>query len=146
MLLIFLSSLIPETKDSGKEVSVSGAGSIVAGEYEREIEERLTAAISRIGGAGEVWVMVSLSDTGETDYLTDTEETRTEEGEKREEKRSEKAVVVSGEAVVTQTAAPKVAGVAVVCEGGGAAAVQEKIYALIHALYGLPSTRVSISS
>ena len=46
---------------------------------------------------------------------------------------------------VVEEKPPRVGGVAIVCEGGDNPAVQKKVIDLVCALYGIPSSRVSVS-
>ena len=63
--LIFLSSFVPQTE---QETETDVTDPAIA------IEQRLEQTISRIKGAGETHVMVTLSDTGSKVYLSEEEE------------------------------------------------------------------------
>ena len=134
--LIFLSSLVPQTE---QETETDVTDPAIA------IEQRLEQTISRIKGAGETHVMVTLSDTGSKVYLSEEEE-REEYGDTgvSSRERTERYVTSGGGAVVVSERQPAVTGVAVVCEGGDLAEVQTDVYEVVYALYGLTTARVSI--
>ncbi len=134
--LIFLSSFFPDAEpEPVTDVSDPGAG----------IEQRLEETISRIQGAGETHVMVTLADTGSRVYLSEEEE-REEyaDGLVRSRESAERYITSGGGAVVVSERLPAVTGVAVVCEGGDLAKVQSDVYEVIYALYGLSTSRVTI--
>ena len=135
--LLILPSISPQTvsRESVQD-SVQDAKTI-----QSEIEQRLADAVERIDGAGKAFVLVSLSDTGTESFLLETDTDESSESRRV----SENAVIASGSAVHVASSPPKVSGVAIVCEGGGDPKVEEKIDALIRALYGLSSTRISVS-
>ena len=136
MVLILISSFIP----SGEEKTVLPTDNPAA-----EIETRLEALISQIDGAGHTKVMVSLSDSGSTQYLSEGTETEEwSEGLMQRKEQSESYVTAGGGAVAVAELAPSVEGIAVVCEGGGLASVQNDIYEVLNALYGLSSARISV--
>ena len=133
--LIFLSSFFPESEPETGSDPDPAVG----------IEQRLEQTISRIKGAGETHVMVTLADTGSREYLSEEEE-REEYGDSgiSSRERTEHYVTSGGGAVVVSEQQPEVTGVAVVCEGGDRAEVQTDVYEVIYALYGLTTARVSI--
>lgn len=137
MLLILLSSFLPESGKEPKNVEVSDPAAM--------IEARLEQLISQIDGAGAVRVMVTLADTGSTQYLREDSKTEDwEDGALRTRQTSGEYVTSGGGAVVVAERTPAVSGVAVVCKGGDRAGVQSDIYEVLYALYGLSSARVSI--
>lgn len=137
MLLILLSSLLPE---GGKETKTADVSDPAAA-----IEQRLEALISQIDGAGETQVMVTLSDTGSTQYLRKDSKTEDwENGTLKSRETSGEYVTSGGGAVVVAQRTPAVSGVAVICKGGDRAGVQNDIYEVLYALYGLSSAHVSI--
>lgn len=137
MLLILLSSLLPEGGKEQKAAEVSDPAAA--------IEARLEQLISQIDGAGATRVMVTLTDTGSTQYLREDSKTEDwEDGTLRTRQTSGEYVTSGGSAVVVAERTPAVSGVAVICKGGDRAGVQSDIYEVLYALYGLSSARVSI--
>ena len=94
-----------------------------AADYATQLESRLTALISRVEGAGKTAVMVDaeaasthvLLGSGRSDGLVETVQT------------------------------PQVLGVAVVCEGGGNAAVQNRVTALVETLTGVGANHITVA-
>lgn len=99
-----------------------------AADYATQLESRLTALISRVEGAGKTAVMVTLESGSESIYATDTDA----------DGASTHVLLGSGRAdgLVETVQTPQVLGVAVVCEGGGNAAVQNRVTALVETLTG----------
>ena len=100
-----------------------------AADYATQLESRLTALISRVEGAGKTAVMVTLESGSESIYATDTDA----------DGASTHVLLGSGRAdgLVETVQMPQVLGVAVVCEGGGNAAVQNRVTALVETLTGV---------
>ena len=66
------------------------------------------------------------------------------EEQQKELEAKEFTATAGGGAVEVASLTPTVEGVAVVCEGGGSAQVQNDIYEVIYALYGLSSSHVTV--
>lgn len=109
-----------------------------------QLEQRLAQAISRIQGAGEATVLLSLDQGVERVLATDTVEEQGEDSSTREQT----TVVYSGEegedvAVVTQYY-PSFRGALVVCPGGEDPQVQLAVTQAVSALTGLGSDRITV--
>ena len=106
-------------------------------DYAAELETRLTALISRVEGAGKTAVMVTLESGSESIYATDTDSDGS----------STHVLLGNGEAdgLVETVETPRVLGVAVVCEGGGSAAVQSRVTALVQALTGIGTNHITVA-
>ena len=106
-------------------------------DYAAELETRLTALISRVEGAGKTAVMVTLESGSESIYATDTDSD------------GSSTHVLLGSAgadgLVETVETPRVLGVAVVCEGGGSAAVQSRVTALVQALTGIGTNHITVA-
>ena len=136
MVLILISSFVPSGETAAPAASEDPAAAI---------EARLSALISQIDGAGRTEVMVTLQDTGSTRYLSESDETEEwADGLLQRKETSQQYVTSGGGAVEVASLTPTVEGVAVVCEGGGSAQVQNDIYEVIYALYGLSSSHVTV--
>lgn len=144
--------LISETAGRSSPVSVETTAEQIVGtgEYERELEERLTAIISAISGAGKTRVMVTLESSSEDVYLHDFNygENVDPSGKNSREQKDE-YVIVDGsqgeQGIIVRRAEPKVRGVAVVCEGAGYDSVREQIVSTVTALLDISSARVSVA-
>ena len=136
MVLILISSFVPSGETAAPAESEDPAAAI---------EVRLSALISQIDGAGRTEVMVTLQDTGSTRYLSESDETEEwAEGLLQRKETSQQYVTSGGGAGEVASLTPTVEGVAVVCEGGGSAQVQNDIYEVLYALYGLSSSHVTV--
>lgn len=144
-----------DTPHGGTSFMSAGTAVQAAEKTELELwEEKLTALLSGVKGVGKAEVMITLSDNGEkivlkeskssTDSLNETDRnggTRTNITSGKEEK-----VVYEAGSVpfVTQEFAAKVAGILVVCEGGGNADVVVDIVSAVEALFGVPAHRIVV--
>ena len=101
------------------------------------LESRLTALIRCVDGAGNTAVMVTLESGSESVYATDTDR----------DGGSTHVLLGSGGAdgLVETVQTPRVLGVAVVCEGGGTAAVQNRVTALVEALTGVGANHITVA-
>lgn len=106
-------------------------------DYATQLESRLTALISRVEGAGKTAVMVTLESGSESIYATDTDA----------DGASTHVLLGSGRAdgLVETVQTPQVLGVAVVCEGGGNAAVQNRVTALVETLTSVGANHITVA-
>lgn len=132
LLLLAVSSWLPA--DSSTQSAAPAAKTGSTADYAAELETRLTALISRVEGAGKTAVMVTLESGSESIYATDTDSDGS----------STHVLLGSGGAdgLVETVETPRVLGVAVVCEGGGSAAVQSRVTALVQALTGIGTNHI----
>ena len=141
MLLLALSEWLPaRTTDPPAEAGET-AQAEPAPDYAAELEGRLRALLEQVEGAGRVEVMVTLLSGAETVYATDTDTAADGSGRQQH-------VLVSGAqgpALVERVAVPAVQGVAVVCEGGGSAAVQSRVTAIVEALTGVGTSHITVT-
>ena len=136
LLLLAVSSWLPA--DSSTQSAAPAAKTGSTADYAAELETRLTALISRVEGAGKTAVMVTLESGSESIYATDTDSDGS----------STHVLLGSGGAdgLVETVETPRVLGVAVVCEGGGSAAVQSRVTALVQALTGIGTNHTGAGS
>jgi stage III sporulation protein AG len=106
----------------------------------RAMEDRLSEALSKIDGAGEVTVVLTVRD-GPRQVLA--QDTRTEQGE------SETVVINQGSStqgtVTIQELYPSYQGALLVCPGGDDPTVRLKLTEATSALTGLGADKISIS-
>lgn len=105
------------------------------------MEEKLEHALSRIQGAGEVTVVLTLKEGTRQVLARDTKASDREQ--------SSTAVVVSQGAGLEQTVPvqniyPKFQGALVVCDGGSDAGVKLQLLEAVRALTGLSAEKISI--
>lgn len=121
--------------------------------YEAAMEERLKEIVSGVRGVGEVEVMVTLEDGGETVIAKDTDQTSstitrgsgsgTTETE-QQSSRKDSVVLADDSPYETKQIRPKIRGVCVVAEGAGDDAVKLEIYKMIQALFGVDAHKIAI--
>lgn len=140
----------PETASSGK---LSAEAS-----YEEQLEQRLAAILSKVDGAGEVQVMVTLKDGGEKVLQENTsrtdkqvEETDSNGGVRSQNEHSYDSDTLlsggsggSGSPYVVQERVPEVEGVLVLAEGAEKATVKTEITEAVQALFPLEAHKIRV--
>ncbi len=134
MLLLLLSELWPEPTPAQATAS---AGSDYFAEYQAQLEQRLSALIRQMEGAGQTVVMVMLENGEETIYALDTQSGQTQSQQTH-------VLLEDGTALSQTVYLPQVRGVAVVCDGGGDIRVAAQITELVSALLDLPTNRICV--
>ncbi len=154
--LIFVSGLLPEQSDS--EPEPDEALPITAEDYRKQLENELAAIISRIDGAGEVSILITMETTTEDVYAVErkTEEKNSHsassgnydsDGEYKEENKyvTIKRKDGSEETVLQKQIMPKIRGVLVVCDGGGNSVVKEKITQAVSGVLNISGGKVFVT-
>lgn len=111
------------------------------------LEEKLAQTLSKIQGAGDVSVMLTVQGGSRRVLAQDSKETRESDGSF--ERQSETVVVSAGTGngegpVLLQQLYPRFQGAVVVCEGGGNASVRLKLMEAVSALTGLGTDKIAI--
>ena len=140
ILLIAGSELLPR-RSSAEDRTAPATASLSGAQVEQALEERITTLLSRTAGEGRCQVMVTLERSAQFVYAAD----RTTAADTS----SEKTLTVQTDAgpvglLVTEVQ-PAVRGVAIICDGGGDGAVQERVRALVTAALDIPSRRVCVA-
>ncbi len=104
-----------------------------AEEYKERLEASLTALCEQVSGVGTAQVLITLANTETAVY------------EKNENASGGSLATAGGSAVLSTYSFPKVAGVAVVCEGGGRADVKRELTSLLCAALSLDSHCVYVA-
>lgn len=153
MALILLSNFWP-ADSADKKAETAGTS---AAEFTARTEERLTALIGSIEGAGACKVMVTLENGVEYIYATEdrinTNEVQDTDGDSNkisQQNDSEKSVIVvdtdSGrQGLLVTEIQPTVKGVVVVCEGGDRQDVQQRITDAVTTALNISSSRVCVT-
>lgn len=112
--------------------------SFSAESYAEELEKKLTEAVSKINGVGEVKIMLTVEGTEEKVYAADISES---------DGRSESETVIIGtkEALLKSQKNPEVRGVLVVCSGGGKPAIKEKVVNAVATVLDIPTAKVYVT-
>ena len=125
-------------------------------DYAAQLEQRLTALISRVEGAGKAVVMVTLESSEEKIVEKDmtAERSNTEEQDaaggartvntSNTEYRTIYREDTGGDPFVVKTITPKVEGVLVVAEGAGKGNMAGEITQIIQALFGVEAHRIKV--
>lgn len=151
--LVLLAGLILLLWPSGKEKTVSETPPPAPVENKEEdfsvaaLEEKLSQTLSKIQGAGEVSVMLTVQGGSRRVLAQDSKETREADGSY--ERQSETVVVSGGTGngegpVLLQQLYPRFQGAVVVSEGGGDASVRLKLMEAVSALTGLGTDKIAI--
>ena len=143
MGLILLSGLHHAPADAQQTGSLSAAADAAAS-YRSTLEARLTELLRKMEGVGTVSVMVTVSGTPEQIYAEEVKQTKSDRQTQRE---SQYVLTKNGSAesaLVAETRYPSVCGVAVLCSGGGHAAVRERVTKAVATVLGLPASRIFV--
>lgn len=141
MILILLSSFTGSEYKKAEDNSSSFNYS----EYTIQLEKKLTDIISNISGVGECKVMITLENSSENVYATDSEYKNNDDTVNQKD---EYVIYDSknGETpVLIKEYLPQVMGVTVVCSGGDNIEIREKIIDAVTALFNISANRVSVS-
>ncbi len=143
ILFISLSELVPPDSE---EIEISENDYFKnSREYEEFLEKRIEDEISKISGAGETSVMLTLDSSEEFSYAQNSTE---EIFENESARKSEIITVENGSSetpVIVKTTEAKIRGILVICKGGDDPFVSEKIIESLRALLDVPSNRISVA-
>lgn len=123
--------------------------------YEQELEQRLVQLLSRVEGAGEVAVMVTLENGTQAVYAqavqqsSDIAAAQSNGGSERTSYTAEVVLIDTDggeEALKETTLQPTVKGVAVVCTGAHQLHVVSRITELVSTVLGIPSNRICVTN
>lgn len=134
------------TNSAANPAAAGEDAAMSAPEFDLEaLERKLEEILSRIDGAGEVSVALTVRDGVEWVYAADS--TYSQDGDSREE-RSETVVISTGsgteEVVPVQQRYPAFQGAVVVCEGGANPEIRLLVTQAVSALTGLGTDRISV--
>lgn len=108
--------------------------------YSDMLEKQVEELVETLDGVSSVKVMLTLDTSGEYVYA--------ENSEKRENGTVTDYLVISTKnsqsPVLVKEIYPRVRGVAVVCDGGGSAALQAKITSLLSSALGISANRITV--
>lgn len=106
--------------------------------YASQLQEQLQTLISQVDGAGNAKVMITFSSTEESVYATDSQISQ-------DGATSISHVLLEDGGLVETVRMPQIQGVAVICEGGESAAVQNQIVELLEALTGVGASHITVA-
>ena len=155
VLLLLLSECTPKSNPSTP--SATSSVQSTAEDYVKNMEQRLKQMIEQIDGAGKSEVMLTLQNSGESIYATQTKnsEDHTEdigEGNSKKTSKSEleqETLIYEGtdgkQALLITQKEPQINGVIVACEGGENAVVQARIIQAVTTVLNLSTNRVCVT-
>jgi len=129
LLLLFGGTLL-----SGEEKEASTRPTALAESYRATLEEELSRTCTSMRGVGRAKVIVTLDSTEIAVY------------EKNYSGESETVASSGGEALLLTYRMPKVAGVAILCEGGDDIRVKEELYSFFRAVLGLSTREIHVAA
>ncbi|MFR8003502.1 MAG: stage III sporulation protein AG [Hydrogeniiclostridium sp.] len=149
ILLIFLSGLFQNT-DSDADTSVSSQDSAVnVAEYTDALQQKLQELLSKISGAEDASVMITLEKDAEQVYATEEKKSTKTDGETMDDDAQTNYILVkdsdgSQKALKITEVLPVVQGVVVICRGGDDPQLQQKITDAVTTALHISSARVCV--
>ena len=147
--LIFVSSFIPEKSQSAKT-----SEEFTAEEYKEALEKDIARLVKSISGSRKVTVVITLESGMNYQYADNVEESdeskndnlnTAEKSETKQNYITVKNADGSEQAILISKQMPEIRGVAIVCEGGDNAALNEKIQNAVMSALNITSKRVFIA-
>ena len=126
---------------SGNKETVTEAESTSVERYVADTERRLCELLSKIDGVGRCEVMITVSTSERSVYLSDTEKN----GDNSSTSHIKIKTGGNEQAVAEFRYMPAVAGVAVVCEGAGSVSVRSEVAEVVSGVLGIDRTLVSVA-
>lgn len=141
ILLIALSEIFPrgEKEEQTASVTVSGA------QVEQALEQRIAALLRQVEGVGACRVMVTLESGSRAVYAADTVSAAGADGATSLSESYLSVDTADGPVGLLLThIQPTVKGVAVVCDGGGNPAVQQRVVQVVSTAFHISERRVCV--
>lgn len=139
MLLIMISSLIPDRQETAEPESSSYSEAI----YLSETEKRLGDFLESIEGVGNVKLMITLK--GGELYTYIHEDRKSISGDRTE---TDKSYVMSGREkapVLESISNPEIMGAVIACEGASDPSVKSDIYNTVSRILGIPTSDIYVT-
>ena len=150
VLAILLSELW-KPKEAPPPESPAANAQPLAEQYAQDIEKKLAETLAHIQGVGRVTVMVTLENGPEQLYAQNERQrlSSSQTGESAEEDYSYLLVRTADGAqsgLLVKVIQPQIRGVAVICDGGGSAAIRQEITDVVTAVLDISTLRVCVSA
>ena len=144
ILLIVVGNAVLARKETTENTDPSTAGAVTELDaYREKLQNEIATLCASVSGAGKATVAVTLSGgftyKYATDYKTGTGGGSTESYVTTGSGASESPIYLS-------VKPPGIAGIGVVCEGGGDAAVRRELIALLSAAYGIGTNKIYVTA
>ncbi len=158
VLLLVIAMPTGEDKTNREEKTIqeeNSGGQVTEEAYTDRLERRLEKTLSRMDGAGDVSVMITLQSSSEKVVEKDTEsdeesvtETDSQGGSRTTRKRTNREDAVYGEEekvpYISKELSPRIEGVVVISPGGDNAVVVKNITEAVQALFGIDTHKIRI--
>ena len=139
ILLIGVSELWPSSPPEETAVTLT------EGQVEQALEQRITALLGEVEGVGACRVMVTLESDVQTVYAADTVSATGADGSVSQSEQYLTVDTANGPVGLLLTRIqPTVKGVAVVCDGGGDATVQQRVVQVVATAFHISERRVCV--
>ena len=148
IFVLMLTEYIPSSVKQEKEAEDKTSQTRNIVEYEQNAEERLKNVLSKIDGVGKLSVMVTLENSGKKVYTADEENSHSQGENDSSSSNSKQYVLIDGEKgdepLESESAAPNVRGVIVVCEGADDSVVRKDIISAVSAVFNISTSNISV--
>lgn len=141
LYIIIIIGVVFMLVSSGKEPK-SDAKAPVYASYSDEM--RLREILSKIDGAGNVWVMVTYYGTSTYDVAYEKKQTQSERNSETTKSEEASAITKSGEPLVKGEIYPKAKGVVIIAEGAGDSTVKKALTDAATAALDVAACRVCV--
>ena len=136
-------------RSGGEQKTAAPEAEPLVVDYCAQTEQRLEKILSRIEGAGQVRVMLTLRSGEAVQYQTDFESSSQTEGEKSSQSSVQKTVILTkdgsyNEPAVVKTEYPRFQGALIVSQGGDIAAVRYQLSSAVASLLGLGTDQITV--
>lgn len=149
ILLIFASGFFSSGGEGKKEEASETVETMTASQYAKYLQEELKAILSRIEGAEDASVLITLEKDAEQVYASEGKRSVQADGETTDDEEETSYILVkeadgSQKALKITEVQPVVQGVVVVCERGDDTHIQQKIIDAVTTAFHISSARVCV--
>lgn len=158
IILIMLSEVLPNSSKNNTSSQDDIHKNITSEQYIKQTEEKISAIVSMIDGAGKTKVLITLESGYEyvfareekinTDKTQDTYDDVHQKLQTKDSSETKYILIEDGDsekALITTEIEPKIKGVVIICEGGDKTLVKQRITDAITTAFGISTTRVCVT-
>ncbi len=147
--LIFISSYIQPDNQRTTDTDSDSANTDISQEYRIDLENELSEIISRISGAGNVSVMITMESSTEDIFAVDKTIGSEDSSDNDRYSETDEYVIVrqkdgTEKTVLRKQRMPEIRGVLVVCSGGDSSFIREKITSAVAGVLGVSKSKVTV--
>lgn len=149
ILIVGIALIIFPSGEKSGEASKKNEPTADFSEYKEELEHDLCNILKKIKGAGQVSVMITLEDSGNTYFAKDVSETIKERDDEKERNTDTSHILknekTNGESpLVTKKTYPSVSGVLICAKGAQNPQIKSNIIKATQALLGIKTHRIEV--